>query len=351
VGKRQHFVPRFYLGAFASAERRIHVFNLRRNQVIPDASLRDQCYAHRLYGGDDVLEKALAQMEGAAAPVFRAMRSRDALPGGGTPQHDVLTGFLGFQLGRTTAAQANALAATQLLAKVVFDGAPPKGHEMTADEAMIVTLTAAPKMAATIGDLSMTLVRAERGASFVTSDNPVCRYNSYCEGLKEFGVTGTTCRGLQLFLPVSSSLLLYLFDGATYKLLRPRGRLATATPDDVNALNRLQLVNARDNVYFDTAELGPWLVEAAPRIKSAREDNRPRVTEAVEDGNERSRLLHQFWPMPQLALGLSFATIRANAQRVPLFDRAHQLRAPYSVPPRRDETQGATRRFEVRSRY
>lgn len=117
------------------------------------------------------------------------------------------------------------------------------------------------------------------------------------------------------------------------------------------ALNRLQIVNARENVYYHAAELGSWLVQAAPELATMREAHKPRLVEAVEDGNENSSLLHQFWPMPQLALELSFAAIRPIAKRVPLWNRARQLRSPYATAPSRHERSGTARRFEVRARY
>lgn len=206
-------------------------------------------------------------------------------------------------------------------------------------------------MATTIADLSITLVRAESGLAFVTSDNPVFKYNTYCEGLTDIGVIGTKCRGLQLFFPVSPTLLLYLFDGAAYKLVRPRGRATTASADDVRALNRLQIVNAQDNVYLHSDLIAPWLAAVAPEAEAIRAAMRPRVTEAVEEGNENSRLLHQFWPMPQLALDMSFTEVRRSAQAVPLPDRAPQQRGTDSSPSRHSEPTGVGRRFNVRSSY
>ena len=68
---------------------------LKRFQLIAEASLRDQCYAHRLYGASDRIEDALAEVEGAAAKVFRAMRENRTILGGGTPERDVLMLFIG----------------------------------------------------------------------------------------------------------------------------------------------------------------------------------------------------------------------------------------------------------------
>ena len=352
MGRRHHFVPRFYLTAFSSAPRRIHVLNLDRCRLIADASLRDQCYAHRLYGADDKVERALAQFEGVSAELFHTIRDRRMVPGGGTAERAVLMDFIGLQLARTTAAQTNAMDASRLMADVAFDGSPPPGYDLSPADAMKLTLSMGPMMGATIRDLSATLILSPPGTSFATSDNPAFLYNTYCEGITDSGVTGTQCRGLQIFLPVSPQLLLYLFDAVVYKLSRSTQRFVTATPSDMDRLNRLQLVAAYENVYFNTAALGSQLLESTRAAHSIRELVKPRITRAVDLENDRSELLHQFTPMPQLHLTFSFVAIRASALRLPLFDRARQVRDPYEAQrPQADTAGSATRTFAVKSRH
>jgi hypothetical protein len=73
---------------------------------------------------------------------------------------------------------------------------------------------------------------------------------------------------------------------------------------------------------------------------------------AVDVADEHSELLHQYWPMPQLGLRLSFLGIQRNARRIPLFGRARLVRGPYKTAPRQGESDGAEhRRFEVRKRF
>ncbi len=350
MGNRHHFVPRFYLSAFESSPRRIHLFNLSRNRVVADASLRDQCQVHRLYGSD-VVESALAAIEGSASALIRRMRDHQAVPGMGTIERDQLLLFVALQLARTTAAQAHAMQSSQLMANIAFDGAPPKEYEMSADEAIAMTLAVAPIMAATIADLAITLVQAEPDSCFVTSDDPVFKYNAYCEGITDFGVTGTKCRGLQLFLPVSPRYLLYLFDAGVYKLVRAPKRLASANTADMMALNRLQLIGARNNVYFDDEGLSPWIAEAAVDVRTIRSASAPRVTKAVDVNDSRAELLHQYWSMPQAGLLLSFVSFRRNALKVPLFDRIHRTRGAIQGVVGMNDAEGTLRRFEVPSHH
>ena len=217
VGRRHHYVPRFYLRSFLRDGRRVNLFNLKGDRVVFGASLRDQCYASRFYGADDRVEKALSEIEAVAAPLLARMRD-GSIPGGGTPERDALILFLGLQLARTTATQAYALKMSQLLTHVAFDGKAPE-RAMTPKQVTRVMLSLAPTLATTIADLSFTLLSSPPGASFVTSDNPVFKYNTYCEGILHFGVTGTKCKGLQLFFPVSPRKVLLLFDAAVYKLV------------------------------------------------------------------------------------------------------------------------------------
>lgn len=350
MGNRQHFVPRFYLAAFQSAPRRIHVQNLRHNRVVRHASLRDQCYGHRFYG-DESNERAFAEIEGAVAPIIHGMRDRGVIPGGGTEARTAFLLFMALQLTRTLSARDDAVRMSALLRDVVFQGEAPPTFTTTEDQALSVMLGTAPIMAETLADLSLTLVHAADGATFVTNDHPVVKYNTYCEGITEFGVTGSKCRGLELFFPISPTVLLYGYDPGVYKLQRSRRGLAMASSADARQLNRLQQIAAHHNIYFHREELVSELEATAIEVGPIRAQDRPRITRAVDVESARSELIHQFWPMPQAELRLSFVAVRAHARRKPLFERARGVRMPYQrerLPP----DPGAThRRFEVRSHH
>lgn len=330
MGKRHHFVPRFYLKWFASAPKRIHLLNLRREQCLADVSLRDQCYSDRLYGHDDDIEDALASLESAASPLLAEVIRDERLPRVGSHEHRLLLTFLALQLSRTLAAQSQALHMSAVLGDAVFDGSPPPDWEMSSTAAMAMMLGIARGMRDTLTDLAMVLIRAPESAKFITSDNPVFRYNVYCEGIRHFGVTGTTQRGFQLFFPLCPTVSLHLFDAAVYKVgSRKRSGAIAARPQDVFELNRLQLVSANENVYFSDWILSGALLKSLPRITPVRTSNRPHANVALSDGDEQDQLVHQFWPMPQLNLKLSFVGIKREARRTPLHDRSRGVRPAY----------------------
>jgi hypothetical protein len=348
LGKRHHFVPRFLLRAFALGERRIHVFNINRARAVEAVSLRHQCYANRLYGSDE-LERALADIECAAAPVIATIAKRRCLPQVGSEEYAWLVTFIGLQLARTPAARSGAMRMSDALADAAFDGSPPDDFRLSTADAMELMMGVGPELALTIGDLRQTLV-VSSGRDFWISDNPAFKYNRYCEGIKYFGVTGTKSRGLQIFLPIAPELLLMLYDATVYKVgSRRASSLVVANPADVAQLNRLQATSAESNLYFRSWKDAAGLATTIASVRRQRDESRPRVTRAVDSENSRSELLHQYWRMPNLGVELSFVAIQRNARRIPLFERSRQVRGPYKKSEPRANAGGTVRRFEVRA--
>lgn len=323
-------MPKFYLNAFKSAEKRIHIFNIRRKLAVQDASLRDQCYAHRLYGEDDIVENALSKIEGVAARVIARIIETDSPPDAGSQDHYVLGVFLALQLNRTIAAISTAREMSRAMGRAAFGDPQAEGFAPSDDEALAMALSAAPRMAETLQDLGMAVINSRPPDSFVTSDNPVVRYNTYCEGITFAGVTGSASSGFQLALPLSPRKLLLLYDRGVYRMGSWKSsKSVAANREDVRQLNRLQVLSANTNVYFHDWSLELGISSLSSKLASIRAGVRPRVNVAEEDLNERSQLIHQFWPMPQMNLDLSFIRIRRNARRISLHDRANSYRPPY----------------------
>jgi len=348
--RRHHYVPRFFLRAFASADRRIHLYNLAGRKTVQDASLRDQCFKHRMYGEDDMLEDALSVIEGAAAQVIGKIHVRGECPPLGTEEHIVLRVFLGYQLLRTTAALGHVVAHSKAVERAVFDGKTPQSWGAAEDQALLICLRSAPLFAGALTDLESTLVQAPPDHSFVTSDKPVFRYNCYCQGITGTGVTGAHSSGFMLICPLSPQLLLLLFDSEVYKVgSRRQSSHVNARPVDVHAFSRIQFVAAQDNVYFSDWRFATQCNALATGVVKIRAASRPHVNIAVSELNEREELLHSYWPMPDLGLDLSFLSIKREARRVELFARSRRVRRPYTNAAL-DLAEGQFTRYVVRKR-
>jgi hypothetical protein len=332
--RKHHFVSRFYLKAFASDDggRQLHVYNLKRGLPIQSASLKDQCYRHHFYGEHDDLEDAFAGVEGLVAPAIGRAIEQQRAPDNGSDDHKALIMFVALQNGRTAAAMLRVQFAANLLADAVHDGSPPADFLTTEEEALTLSLSTLPEMMAGLIDLRIHVIVAPDGHQFITSDHPVCRFNHYCHGIKGMGVLGGVSRGLQIYVPLSPKIGVLLFDSGVYKVGR-RGTAASsiATPEDVLRLNQLVFLAAHENLYFaDWGQRG----EIAERVCAiAKGDSyKMRITEAVEEGDDKSSLLHSYEVQPSLDISLSFVTVRREARRVPLFSRARMYHKRLPAP-------------------
>jgi hypothetical protein len=355
--RKHHFVPRFYLNAFSSAPRRIHVYNLDRESAIEDVSLRDQCYRRRFYGETDEIEDWLAQAERQASQVIHSIVKKQALPPNGSAEYSWLIAFVALQLQRTTAAARRIDLGADKLWKTVLAHDPRVAQldldqiRIGVDQPILVALHALRLLMWGFEDLETQLVRAPVGQFFLASDNPVFRYNQYCEGVAGIGVLGALSRGLQIFLPLSPRLTIMLYDKDVYKAGRKGKRISrNVPPSDVGSLNLLQVVGAHQNIYFsDWSHLAH--VQALVRRGIQYRSSEPvHVQEFFEEGDEeQSSLLHLYEDVPDLGLRLSFVRIRRHPLRVPKFDRVRLVRK--EIPelgitnPRSQESSGETRVF------
>ncbi len=300
-------------------------------------SLKDQCYQHRFYGPTDQLEDNLATLESHIAPVLQAIQSDKTLPPSGENHYEMLLIFVALQLLRTTAAAARVNASVDKMTKQVFsrdtrlEGIDMDSVHFGYDHPVLMSLSTLEFMVSAIADLKAHLVLADNG-TFITSDNPVFRYDQYCEGAHNVGTTGGLNRGLQLFLPLSPSALLLLYDGSVYKVGDRTTNLVSTSIQDIERLNMMQLISAVENVYFSDWKERESIQYLAPRAERHRNPDPTRVLEYMSEDNENHSLLHLFEHIPNLKLNLSFLTIRRNARRLPLYKRLREYRKPLPIP-------------------
>jgi hypothetical protein len=349
MSKRHHFVPVFYLKRFASRPRRINVFNIARGRLFEDASLREQCYRRGFYVHQDV-EDQLGLLESRAAPVLAEVIDTATPTERGSTAHQILLQFVSLQLLRTLGAVEQTRRQMADLRDVVFHPSDPNRPPDDSHERVLeLALTQASVFSGAIHDLVPVVIRNATELPFVASDQPIVRYNLYCEGVTWCGVVGARCSGLQVFVPLAPFLTLMLLDGRVYKIgSRGAGRSVDATPADVNVLNKVQAVSAHLNVYSSRAD-EPWLARLVRQTRRARHVSRPVTVEAIADDDPLDSIIHQYQAMPQLGLKLSFVQIRRNARKVPLGTRARSHRhGPQSgVGLRDDMGPGPKRRFSV----
>ena len=352
--RKHHFVPKFYLSAFQSAAKRIHLCNLRSGLTVEGASLKNQCYRRGFYGEADDVEDTLASLETLAAPVLQTIRTEKVLPRGGTDQYLALLAFVAAQTLRTTVVASRTDAHVDKMMKQAhsrdprFGGVDIETVRFAYVHPVLAALGGLPSMLDAIADLRGHLVISAK-ARFMTSDNPAFRYNQYCEGIDHVGTTGALCRGFEIFIPLAPDLYLVLYDDTTYRVrpLERFSRRSTATASDEVALNKIQLVSADENVYFSDWAHAEAVERRLADITRDRIADPTVVQEYGQDDDPNSSLLHTFERTPNLNLALSFLLLRRRLRRIPLESRAgdYRKRTPMPAPPDPPGLRGRTVTF------
>jgi len=260
--KRQHYVPRMLLRNFSKDGTRISL--VVDGKRIDGTSIKNQCQEDYFYGADNIMEKSFGNSEAKMAALLG-----DLAPGrfSDLTEDDVheLRLFLAYQHFRTRGAAEHISRFQGALAKAVLksSAALNKDGELTADdlEDVDIGVENAQNQALWIGtkslpilfDLAIKFIATERSPGFVVADHPVVAYNQFAEHhpiLSRYPTgVGLAHKGLQLFMPLSPSMVLALYDPSTYEY-GGKGFVCKAGPGDVAFLNRMQAVNAFSCVYF-----------------------------------------------------------------------------------------------------
>ena len=202
-----------------------------------------------------------------------------------------------------------------------------------------------------LSDLKAHLVISDRNA-FFTSDNPVLKYNQYCQGFTESGITGAWMKGLQLFVPISPQLYLIFYDGSTYKIPSKDSavRATKARRSDIDNLNVTQIVAAQNNLYFPDWSKRFYIQQLLSRYGRLRISDPQVVREFVSEEAEHESVFQTYERTPNLSLDLSFMRIRKRALNIELNDRHRITREPYRHRRRSTVSSRGTRRVKARYR-
>ncbi len=281
--KRQHYVPRFVLRKFSADGHRISLIVLEDGKRIDNAPLKQQCYADYFYGADNIMEKSFADEEAKVSRLLGDL-SREHLESLTEEAIDPLRFFMAYQLARTKGAAERLNAFVDSMLKPAMKGtiALNKKSEVTPEDVDLVkigytepqgeAIWQAAKSTPLFYDLAVKFITTDRTPGFVIADHPVVAYNQFAEHhdvLKRYPTsTGIALKGLQLFMPLSPSVVLAVFDPSVYEY-GGKSLVCRAGPKDVEHLNQMQAVNAITCMYFSLARMTTEHLELVQRRRRA----------------------------------------------------------------------------------
>lgn len=112
-----------------------------------------------------------------------------------------------------------------------------------------------------LADLDRIVIKNRTKRPFIFSDAPAVLINPLQQKVQIRGVLGMLTPGIIWLFPLSSRLALMFIDKNGYKVKgKTKGALNIKAVTDVDELNKLQIFNATNAVYFDGFEFAPYVV-------------------------------------------------------------------------------------------
>jgi hypothetical protein len=338
--KKHHFIPRFYLKYFSNGQdgKTIGIYNIKTEKYIPCGNLRNQAYVDYFYGKDGTVELALGNIERVAAGVVRKIISEEKLPEHHSSEFLILLMFVLFLAVRTEYMAKALDELTDKSIKAIFSK-----DQRVKDLLENVRIGLSNPGAYSLGlmaqvmpvafDLECKLLVNRTSCPYITSDNPVVKYNQYLETRQIVGsIVGLAVKGLQILLPLNPFVYLMFYDRDVYRVGGRKHRVVNVIESrDIDELNRLQVVNADSNLFFNeqVSELYVRkIVKDAARFRRKTCANVVEYGPFQEEKGRQSSIIQLFYEDVRTRLRLSFVSITKKARRYDLSTGVVPLRDP-----------------------
>lgn len=336
--KNQHFVPRLCLRAFSLNNNKTHVglFHLDKELYLPGGSLKHQGSEDYFYGNDGALEDKLAKLEEKTAPYLKRIQDTNSIPPKGTEAYGLILLFTVILSARTKDAVS---AMDEMTSKTInqimkYDESVSRladKYEISMKNSAAILVSAAAGKVHLAEDLRMKLLVNEAQTKFIFSDNPVVKYNQFLEQRKHpGGHAGIATKGLQIFFPVSPTHMLCFYDEWVYKIgNRFKQVLHLSNSNDIEQLNKLQVLNCFDHLYFNHEISEYYIRTMYGRAKAQRltEYTKMHETNSYIDSEGREHIRFMTSGINhEINLNLTFIKQTRKAKAHVLNDYAAQLR-------------------------
>ena len=244
------------------------MYHFANQKFVPNASIKGVAYRNNLYGKDGEVEILLSKMESIwASAIYRL------IDGVGRAEHPLdddtvthlyrlLLQYIIVSITRTAKAADENIEFYNHLEAMVNE-VKQYGHKLAFNEEEltesleypnIVGLKSTYDIEPFLYDLVPLLIVNNSNRGFITSDNPVAKYNQFYIYRNYKRNYGLSTAGLQIFLPLSPDICLCLYDGEVYSL-KSNGRVVIlSSGSSVNELNKLIVENAYAQAFFWNSE-------------------------------------------------------------------------------------------------
>jgi len=310
----QHYVPQFYFRFFSKDGKRISALNRKNGKLIEFAPIKGQASKSYFYGEANV-EQALSEIEGHFCSALRDLKNRGAFEGYDHGNYLLLLQNLMLQRSRTMSARRNREEFNNLITKLHlevginnddsldedkkeelrqaldFVEANPQAHQG-------LEMVTAFESAIHLTDLDPHILINKTNRPFVFGDAPVIFTNPYQKRVTHHGVLGAKTPGLLVYYPLSPNSAVLLVDTSVYKVKKRNNSVVrVVSHKDIASLNKLQIHNATNAVYFSEFKYSRYVEELWRQESKKLTDHRGMVVEApgvYANGEPMGDIIHTF---------------------------------------------------------
>ena len=279
--QNQHYVPKNYFKGFSNDETSICTLIARNGIIKPTVSYSTQSSKDNFYGSkarEDEITEFDTKYFNNRIEVLDALVEQGATELSPS-QLDILLENTQFQRERTLTSRNTEQGVRdfhkEFFAPQVDDllnydsGHSPEATEASNDamrmifesfsdpkDTQYIKLMQIEKNKGEVSDLELIILRNRTAYPFIFSDSPVAYTNPALSDYK-CSKLGNTNVGLQIFYPLTPEFLAFFYDSEAYQIDQlPGGSvvLDITSDDDVRQINKLQIHEAANSIYFGRAE-------------------------------------------------------------------------------------------------
>lgn len=268
--KDQHYVPQMYFRNFSENGKSISGLVLKSHKYVADMPIAGICKREYLYGSDLQIEKWFSELENQWAPILKKIIAQGNLQL--TEKEwslllyfiylsDVRTGYAADSYDDVTTKVLQVKMLTERnKATIPVSDEQIKQMKMRLEIPNLYSIKAVDKMVWIMGDLAPVLIHNKSSRQFITSDNPVVKYN-YLFAVRNYHCNyGYGHLGLQIYIPISPEYCLLTYDPNVYSFSQKNDVIEINSSDQIIELNKLFARNAKSAVYCSNSAR-EWVVQ------------------------------------------------------------------------------------------
>jgi len=280
--KNQHYVPQFYLKNFSNngEGKTVNLFNPKKGLFVKGAPIKNQSSKNYFYGRDGKVEEGLSQIENVLAPRIAEFTHSNLLPKKFSEEYFSIL-ILNDLRNPIHIEQIKSFLKLANQHINEFSQGKQKNliPEITHDYAVELSLFNYEIILKICLDLNYKLLLNVTDNPFITCDFPTIKYNQFLEKKSVYdSITGYSTIGIQILLPINANKCLLFYDSDIYKVGNNRDTSIKLTINDVDQINVLQMLNCKENTYFNERIKESYIRKIFEKSKKYKKANIPKAS-------------------------------------------------------------------------